>query len=78
MIDFPPKIKAKLKRSSIIHKKTHKNYKQIIILSIDALRERKLRSALTILMVVAGGALMVALNAMSTIVHLNLLLITQE
>ena len=46
-------------------KKKNKNYKQIFILSLDALRERKLRSALTILMVVAGGALMVALNGMS-------------
>ena len=45
--------------------KHHKNYKQIIILSFDAIRERKLRSTLTILMVVAGGALMVALNGMS-------------
>jgi hypothetical protein len=36
--------------------KHHKNYKQIFLLSVDALRERKLRSALTILMVVAGGA----------------------
>ena len=42
-----------------------KNFKQIIILSFDALRERKARSALTILMVVVGGALMVALNGMS-------------
>jgi len=42
-----------------------KNYKQIIILSFDALRERKARSALTIVMVVVGGALMVALNGMS-------------
>src|SRR6476469_6916277 len=42
-----------------------KNYKQIFILSFDALRERKARSALTILMVVVGGALMVALNGMS-------------
>ena len=45
--------------------KLHKNYKQILILSLDAIRERKLRSVLTILMVVAGGALMVALNGMS-------------
>ena len=45
--------------------KNHKNYKQILILSLDAIRERKLRSVLTILMVVAGGALMVALNGMS-------------
>jgi putative ABC transport system permease protein len=46
-------------------KKKSKNYKQILILSVDAVRERKLRSALTILMVIAGGALMVALDAMS-------------
>jgi putative ABC transport system permease protein len=45
--------------------KHHRNYKQILILSLDAIRERKLRSALTILMIVAGGALMVALNGMS-------------
>ena len=45
--------------------KHHRNYKQILILSLDAIRERKLRSVLTILMVVAGGALMVALNGMS-------------
>ena len=43
-----------------------KNYKQIIILSFDALRERKAKSALTILMVVVGGALMMALNGMSS------------
>jgi len=43
----------------------HRNFKQIFILSFDALRERKTRSILTILMVVAGGALMVALNGMS-------------
>jgi putative ABC transport system permease protein len=53
----------------IIHKKKQKhnsrNVKQIFILARDALTERKTRSALTILMVVAGGALMVALNAMS-------------
>ena len=58
--------KVKLKKSSIVHqKKKNKNYKQILVLSIDALRERKLRSALTILMVIAGAALMVALNGMS-------------
>src|SRR5215469_697511 len=57
--------KVKLKEISDHKKKKNKNYKQIIILSVDALRERKLRSALTILMVIAGGALMVALNAMS-------------
>ena len=43
----------------------HRNLKQIFILSFDALRERKARSILTILMVVAGGGLMVALNGMS-------------
>ncbi|HEY7078632.1 MAG TPA: ABC transporter permease [Nitrososphaeraceae archaeon] len=42
-----------------------KNYGQIFVLSFDALRERKTRSALTILMVVVGGALMVALNGTS-------------
>jgi putative ABC transport system permease protein len=61
--------KVRIKSSSIplIPKKQkhHKNYKQILILSLDAIRERKLRSTLTILMVVAGGALMVALNGMS-------------
>lgn len=62
--------KVRIKSSSIplVSKKKqkhHKNYKQILILSLDAIRERKLRSVLTILMVVAGGALMVALNGMS-------------
>lgn len=49
------------------HKKKyyHRNLKQIFILSFDALRERKARSILTILMVVAGGGLMIALNGMS-------------
>jgi putative ABC transport system permease protein len=56
---------VKLKESPFHNKKKNKNYKQILILSVDALRERKLRSALTILMVIAGGALMVALDAMS-------------
>lgn len=41
------------------------NIKEIFGLSIDALRERKTRSALTIMMVVVGGALMVALNGMT-------------
>ncbi|HXX97037.1 MAG TPA: ABC transporter permease [Candidatus Bathyarchaeia archaeon] len=53
----------------IVHKKkqkhTSRNLKQIFILSKDALTERKTRSALTILMVLVGGGLMVALNAMS-------------
>ena len=62
--------KLDIKNSSIplIPKKKqkhHRNYKQILMLSLDAIRERKLRSTLTILMVVAGGALMVALNGMS-------------
>jgi putative ABC transport system permease protein len=43
----------------------NKNFKQIFILSFDALRERKARSGLTILMVLVGSALMVALNGMS-------------
>ncbi len=47
-------------------KKKNRNLKQIFVLSIDSLRERKVRSALTILMVVIGGALMVAINAIST------------
>jgi putative ABC transport system permease protein len=62
--------KVRIKNSSIPlvpnkRQKHHRNYKQILILSLDAIRERKLRSVLTILMVVAGGALMVALNGMS-------------
>ncbi|MGA9152105.1 MAG: ABC transporter permease, partial [Candidatus Nitrosopolaris sp.] len=39
--------------------------KQIFVLSRDALMERKGRSALTILMVLVGGALMVTINGMS-------------
>jgi putative ABC transport system permease protein len=46
-------------------KKKHNNPKQIFILSRDALKERKGRSALTILMVLVGGALMVTINGMS-------------
>jgi putative ABC transport system permease protein len=42
-----------------------KNFKQIFLLSFDALNDRKARSALTILMVIVGSALMVALNGMS-------------
>lgn len=41
------------------------NIKEIFALSIDALRERKTRSALTIMMVVVGSSLMVALNGMT-------------
>ena len=54
--------------SSIVHrvkKKKHSSLKQIFILSRDALMERKGRSALTILMVLVGGALMVTINGMS-------------
>ena len=56
--------------ASVIHNKKqkkhyHRNLKQIFVLSFDALRERKARSALTILMVVVGSALMVALNGLS-------------
>ncbi len=56
--------------NSVINKKKqkkhyHRNLKQIFLLSFDALRERKARSALTILMVVVGSGLMVALNGMS-------------
>jgi putative ABC transport system permease protein len=46
-------------------KKKHSSLKQIFILSRDALMERKGRSALTILMVLVGGALMVTINGMS-------------
>jgi putative ABC transport system permease protein len=49
----------------MVKKKRNRNLKQIFVLSIDSLRERKVRSALTVLMVVVGGALMVAINAIS-------------
>ncbi|MGB6593946.1 MAG: ABC transporter permease [Candidatus Nitrosopolaris sp.] len=55
--------------SSTLHrrvkKKKHSSLKQVFILSRDALMERKGRSALTILMVLVGGALMVTINGMS-------------
>ena len=56
--------------SSTVHrrvekKKKHSSLKQIFTLSRDALMERKGRSALTILMVLVGGALMVTINGMS-------------
>jgi putative ABC transport system permease protein len=41
------------------------NIKEIFLLSFDALKERKVRSILTILMVVVGSSLMVALNGLS-------------
>jgi putative ABC transport system permease protein len=41
------------------------NLKEIFSLSFDALRERKTRSALTIMMVIVGSSLMVALNGMT-------------
>ena len=65
------KIKTKVSRPAptlLTQKKKNnknKNLKQIFILSFDALRERKARSALTILMVIVGGGLMIAINAMS-------------
>src|ERR671929_1156644 len=40
------------------------NIYEIFLLSFDALRERKVRSILTILMVVVGSSLMVALNGL--------------
>ena len=40
------------------------NLVQVFALSFDALRERKTRSALTVLMVVVGSSLMVALNGL--------------
>jgi ABC-type lipoprotein export system ATPase subunit len=46
------------------HNNSNKNLKQVFLLSFDALKERKARSALTILMVVVGG-LMIAINGMS-------------
>ena len=54
-------------RSTVLRvkKKKHSSLKQIFILSRDALMERKGRSALTILMVLVGGALMVTINGMS-------------
>ena len=51
--------------SRIRKKNGSKNFKQIFVLSFDALKERKARSALTILMVVVGGGLMIAINGMS-------------
>ena len=39
--------------------------KEIFLLSFDALKERKARSALTILMVIVGSGLMIALNGIS-------------
>src|SRR6476620_3828471 len=38
---------------------------EIFLLSFDALKERKSRSALTILMVIVGSGLMIALNGIS-------------
>ncbi|HXX97999.1 MAG TPA: hypothetical protein VEL11_12885, partial [Candidatus Bathyarchaeia archaeon] len=52
----------------IVHKNKQKHENknlQIFILARDALTERKTRSVLTILMVLAGGGVMVALNVMS-------------
>lgn len=41
------------------------NIREIVLLSFDALKDRKVRSILTILMVVVGSSLMVALNGLS-------------
>jgi putative ABC transport system permease protein len=41
------------------------NFKEVFLLSFDALKDRKVRSILTILMVVVGSSLMVALNGLS-------------
>ncbi|HKX96691.1 MAG TPA: ABC transporter permease [Candidatus Nitrosocosmicus sp.] len=41
------------------------NFKQIFILSFNAIKERKVRSILTILMVMAGSSLLVAVNGFS-------------
>jgi putative ABC transport system permease protein len=66
---------------SLVHKKSqrhknlgnsNKNLKQVFLLSFDALKERKARSALTILMVVVGGGLMIAINGMSAFVNKQL------
>src|SRR5437763_16648510 len=38
------------------------DFKQIFLLSFDAIRERKVRSVLTILMVMSGSSLLVAVN----------------
>jgi putative ABC transport system permease protein len=54
-----PTISRKIQKK---HK--NRNLRQIFVLSFDALKERKARSALTILMVVVGAALMVALNGL--------------
>jgi len=64
------KIKMEVSRrpvaTSLTKKKSNnKNIKQIFVLSFDALKERKARSALTILMVIVGGGLMIAINGMS-------------
>jgi hypothetical protein len=54
-----------IQRKKQVRKRSSRNIKQIFILSFDALRERKARSALTILMVVVGDGLMIAINGMS-------------
>ena len=60
---LPPKKKTKTKINN--NKNRSRNFKQILVLSFDALRERKARSALTIVMVIVGGGLMIAINGMS-------------
>ena len=58
-------IQATRLNSNLNRQHNSKNFKQIFLLSFDALNDRKARSALTILMVIVGSALMVALNGMS-------------
>jgi putative ABC transport system permease protein len=58
-----PSVSSRVPRR--VKRKKHTSLKQIFILSRDALMERKGRSALTILMVLVGGALMVTINGMS-------------
>lgn len=58
-------IRTTYQKSYVNQRHNSKNFKQIFLLSFDALNDRKARSALTILMVIVGSALMVALNGMS-------------
>ena len=55
------------RKEELKQENNHSNIKQIFVLAFDALRERKARYILTILMVVVGGGLMIALNGMSVL-----------
>jgi hypothetical protein len=57
--------RLQFKNAFVDVKKRNRNLKQIFALSIDSLRERKVRSALTIVMVVIGSAFVVPINAIS-------------